>query len=58
MGCRMWLLLSWPTQPNLFCLGWPSHLQLQTPEHPGSPATWYSQPGRKLCKAHKSSTGE
>lgn len=26
-----------PTQPNLFCLGCPSHLQLQTPEQPWEP---------------------
>lgn len=45
-----------PTQPLL--LGSPSHLQLQNPERPGSPAVWYSQPSRKLCKAHKSNAGE
>lgn len=34
------------------------HISSCSPKRPGSPASWYSQPCRKLCKAHKSSTGE
>lgn len=56
VGCRMWLLLGWPSQA--LWLGLALTPPAADPKLPGSLASWYSQPSRKLCKAHKSSAGE